>query len=78
MAAFAGTTTAEVKPLQTGGPLSPNARDFFQQYLKISQDAVLVSIETHVREKCLAYQPNELIQPSMTPCGQELLKACRP
>jgi hypothetical protein len=63
---------------ETGGPLSPNARDFFQQFLKISQDAVLVSIETLVREKCLGHPPNEIIQPYMTPYGRELLNACRP
>jgi hypothetical protein len=58
--------------------LSPNARDFLQPHLKISQDAVLVSIETLVREKCLAHHPNELIKPFITPYGRELLKACRP
>jgi len=60
------------------GNLSPNARDYFKGSLKISEDAVLVSLERLVNENCLAHNVNDLINPYLTPYGRELLRACRP
>jgi hypothetical protein len=66
------------KLAEASGSLSPNTRDYFVSYLKLSSAAVEVSIANLVETKCVA--PQVVGQPSnfhLTSFGRELLAAAR-